>query len=106
MKSLIHSAELVRAYLDWTSVADVVPDPTPLVAVADKLVAEHTSIVQTIRSARRLADACPRSLGARLLNEVLDLAGGDAVLKGGFLDGVRKARSRLKRLARGKAAQG
>jgi hypothetical protein len=36
---------------------------------------------------------------------VLDLAGEKAVLKGGFLDGVRKARSRLKRLARTRAAQ-
>jgi hypothetical protein len=100
MKSLLHGAELARAWLDWASVADVVPDPTPLVAVADKLVAEHAGIVAAFRSARQLADAYPRSLGARLLREILELGGGEAVLKAGFLDEVKRTRRHLKRMAK------
>jgi len=99
MKALIHRAELTRAWLDWTSVADVATDLAPIVAVADKLIAEHREVVNTLRAARELANAYPRALGARLLNEVLDLAGEKAVLADGFLRRVRSQSRRLKRRA-------
>ncbi len=97
MKDLIHHAELARAWLDWSSVADVATDVAPIVAVADKLVAEHPRMVKTLRAARQLADAYARSLGARLLNEVLDLAGEKAVLANGFLRRLKAQSERLKR---------
>ncbi len=96
MKTLIHCAELTRAWLDWSSVSDVATDLAPIVAVADKLIAEYPQLVKTLRFARELADAYPRSLGARLLNEMLDLAGEEAVLKDGFLRSVRSQSRRLK----------
>lgn len=95
MKDLTHYAELCRAWLDWSSVADVATDRAPIVAVADKLIAEYPQVVKTIRAARELADAYPHSLGSRLLNEMLDLAGEKAVLAKGFLRQVRRDRRRI-----------
>ncbi|HUT37183.1 MAG TPA: Gfo/Idh/MocA family oxidoreductase [Planctomycetota bacterium] len=97
MKDLLRHAGLVRAWLDWSSVADVAADLAPVIAVADKLVAEYPEVVKTLRAARGLADVYPRSLGGRLLNEALELADEETVLSDGFLLRVKTQRRKLER---------
>jgi len=99
MKSLLRCAELVRAWLDWSSVAEVATDLAPIIAVADRLATEHPEVVKTLRAARTLADAHPRSLGACLLNEVLELADEKTALSDGFLRRVKGECRKLRRRA-------
>jgi hypothetical protein len=100
MRDLIAHALAYRAYADWAQVFDDVKEPGRVVDLADRLVERYPAMRQTMRRARQLADAYPRSDGAQVLREVLELADEKIVLRGGFLDEVKRQRARLKRKLR------
>ena len=97
MKDLLHYTAVYRSYADWAQVADDMREPAKLVGLADALIKAYPAMHETLKQARELADAYPRSDGARMLREVLGLAEESTVMKPGFVDEVKKRRSRLKR---------
>ncbi len=101
MKDTIHASLLCRATADWLAVADDVKDPREVAHIADEFLGNLAQTRRTFAAARKLIRAYPRSDGARVLREMLELADAARVTRRGFVDRVRKARSRLKR-ARGK----
>ncbi|MCP4641374.1 MAG: hypothetical protein GY851_13115, partial [bacterium] len=97
IRDLLHHAGTVRAFADWSKVFGEAQDKAAIVGMADTLIESYPDIRSTMRKARRLADLYPRSDGARVLKDVLALAGEEAVLRRGFLDETMKLRTRMKR---------
>ena len=100
MAGLVRYSEIYRAYADWIPVADRVDEPSRIVAMADTVIKEYPAMAETMKEARAIADAYPRSEGARLLREMLGLTDEEHVLRPGFLAQVRKDRNCLKRRRR------
>lgn len=100
MKALCHHAPLYKAYRDWSSVIDVVKEPAQVAEVADRLIAGYPEFVSAVKTGRRIMEAYPRSDGARLIREMLDLVGGDPVTSPKNLERIRKERSAIKSKAR------
>jgi predicted dehydrogenase len=100
MKDLINMhATGARAVLDWLSVAPDVKEPAGVVEVIDRFIAGHADMKRTFAAARRMMNAYPKSDGATMIREMLDLADADRVGSAVFLARAKKERSRLKRLA-------
>jgi len=87
----------VRAFEDWYAVVDDMEDPAQVIGLADKLIKNYPEIQQFSATARQLVEAYPKSRGASLLSELLDMMDADTVLKEDYLASVRKKRSLLKR---------
>lgn len=100
MSSLLDCATLYRAYSDWMTVVDSVVDPKRVLDLADNVIREHPRMLDVVRKARALADMYPRSEGARLLSEMLEVGGEASVTHKGFLKAVKDARRRLARRVR------
>ena len=97
MKDLFHHTAVYRAYADWSRVSESVKEQKQLVEVADALIEAYPGMRRNLRKARRLADAYPRSDGARMLRAMLEQHDEAVVMRRGFLDGVKKQRATLKR---------
>lgn len=100
MAQLIHHATIYRDYTDWITQADAVMEPARLVEMADTVIKTYPEMLAVMKRARALANAHPRSEGARLLRDMLEVGGEKRVTRPDFLDGVKKARARLKRRIR------
>jgi hypothetical protein len=99
MSQLLNHATTCRAYLDWLTVADAVLDPQRLGELAGAVIQAYPDTVRVMRKARALANAYPRSEGARLLREVLELGKEESVTHPGFLSQAKRNRKRLLRQA-------
>lgn len=97
MPKLLEHATRYRAYVDWVSVADSTKDKSKIVELADELIAEYGKMQQVIRAARKMIKAAPRSDGARVLKEMLDVADEKTTMQPGFIKGVKKVRNNLKK---------
>lgn len=97
MKDLIEHAVLCRSVLDWVSVFDDVKEPERVIELADRFVHEYDRIRNTMAKARKLAKAYPRSDGARVLRQMMELAEADKVTRKSFLEKVRKERTWMRR---------
>jgi len=100
MNDLIRHATQYRAWADWAKVTDSATEPRQVLALADSLIADHPQMRKVMRAARKIVDAHPRSDGARMLREMLELAEEDITMKPGFLDGLKRWRRALKRRLR------
>ena len=97
VNELINQALRYRAYADWAKVADHVKEPERVVQLADTVIQEYPKMVEAMKHARAIADAYPRSEGARILREMLEVGGAATVTRAEFLNDVKKARARLAR---------
>ena len=86
----------VRRGLVEADAEDVV-DPQGLVKIADEFLNGFDANKKVFAQARTIAKAYPRSDGARVIRELLELADADRVTRKTFVDQVRKMRTRLKR---------
>jgi len=100
MKDLIHHALNVRAFLDWEKLIDSVKERHKVVALADQVVGDYDAMRKTVRAARRLADVYPRSDGARVIREMLEVMDVDQVTRRGALADLKRRHARIKRKAR------
>jgi len=100
MKALIPASVSCRAALDWVSVADDVADPAGGAKVLQGFLKEHKNFSGLFRRAKSLAKAYPRSDGARVINEMLEVAGLGAAIRPAFLTKARKICKRWQRQAR------
>ncbi|HOZ45392.1 MAG TPA: hypothetical protein PLO37_03125 [Candidatus Hydrogenedentes bacterium] len=96
VKELLRYAEIYRTYADWAVVSDDVCQPERVVEFADCFVEAYPKMRRAMKEARRLADAYPRSQGAKVLNEILELADERELMRPRFLDGVKRRRTSLK----------
>ena len=100
MKDLIYHALEYRAYADWSRVFDDVTEPAKVVELADGVIRRYPAMRRAMTEARKLADAYPRSDGAKVLREMLAVGDEATVMRPDFLDALKKKRARLKRKLR------
>jgi len=103
-KLLAHAANY-RAYADWMPLAGEVTEPARLVGIADAVIKGYREMKAVYGKARRLAEAYPRSEGARLLREVLEVGGEKVAMKSGFLETAKRERAKLARRAASRPKQ-
>lgn len=98
MKDLDRAAVLCRAFFDWRAVSKDIQDGRTILEWTEQLIERYPAICATLRDAQALAAAYPRSEGARVLNELLQLADAERILEKGFLREAKAQRRMLQRL--------
>lgn len=97
MAELIRFAPQVRACADWSKVAEDMADPGELLPIVEQIVSQYAVIVDAYRRGRRIADACPGTEGARVLNEMLLVGLEDKLLSRSFIQSLKRQHAGLKR---------
>lgn len=90
MADLIRHATSYRAFADWTAVSGDLVRPEEFAPIAKRLADGLDGLLATYAAARRIADACPGTDGARALEEMLALGEERTVTAPGFEDGLRR----------------
>jgi len=96
-KNLIQVAITYRAYADWATVIDDMTEPQRVAHLAQKVIDQYPHMLKTLKSARQLADAHPRSDAARVLREMLTLADADLTTRPDYLKQLKADTAKLKR---------
>lgn len=99
MRDLDQLVPLYRAWDEYAKLADAVKDKSELVALSDRLLEHIAPLQATVRAARALAAAYPRSDGARLLREMLSLGDQRRMLSPTLAREVKQARRKWARQA-------
>ncbi|MHC4885299.1 MAG: Gfo/Idh/MocA family protein [Planctomycetota bacterium] len=97
MRDMIVHAPAYRAYADWKKVKDAITRPEEFAPVAYKLLENYKDLVKAYRQAREIVDTYPKSDGARVLREMLELGDEDVVLRPRFLAALKKEVASLRR---------
>lgn len=97
MKALITCSTIYRAYADWKKVQSALTRPEEFLPVAAKLLEIYGQLAATYKDARDIVKAYPKSDGARVLSEMLDLGEHQKVLAPGFLPALKKEVSALRK---------
>ncbi|HCE43289.1 MAG TPA: hypothetical protein DET40_07055 [Lentisphaeria bacterium] len=97
MKDLISSSLIYRAYADWKKVQSAIAKPENFQPVATKLLDGYDKLVTAYKDAREIVDAYPKSDGARVMSQMLELGEEDKVLSAGFLPALKKEVAALKK---------
>lgn len=87
----------VRAYVEWKKFQSEMVEPHHLVKLIQPLVAGNANIREIYRKARKIADKYPKSDGARVLREMLEIGYEKEVLSPSFLPRLKKELATLKR---------
>ncbi|NQU41962.1 hypothetical protein HQ520_01660 [bacterium] len=95
MKELIPHATAWRAYADYASILTDVKNKQRVVELADQVIERYPEMKKAMQEAEKIASAHPRSTGARVLREMLELADPNETLKNGFLARLKKRRAEL-----------
>ena len=96
VRDLVRFATTYRAFADWQKVAEFVKEPAKVAEFADNLIRDYPEMLKAMKAARKLADAYPRSDGARVLREMLEVADEAASTSRGFLKELKRRRSGLR----------
>lgn len=97
MRDLIGHTTAYRAYADWGKVQKDLVNPSAYLEIVNRVLSAYPEIVKTYRMARRIVDAYPKSDGARVLREMLELGAEDDVVSRGFLKKVKREYAVLRR---------
>jgi hypothetical protein len=97
MKEMILFAPTYRAYADWKKVQPSLVRPEEFQPLAEKLLKSYDSLVACYRDARAIVKAYPKSDGARVLSEMLEVGEEKKVLAPGFLPALKKDVEALRR---------
>ena len=73
MKNLVRFTTMYRAYVDWKKVRAAMTRPEEFLAVEQNLRDNYAALLEAYRAARRIVDAYPKSDGARVLREMLEI---------------------------------
>lgn len=95
MQGLSQDAALCRGVADWVDLAAQVRDPAAIVGLADAFMQRLPLMKDRMARARSLASAYPRSDGARVIRELLQLADARKATSPAFIRHVRRARNLL-----------
>jgi len=96
IKDLIGVSTTYRAYADWAKVVDDMVEPQRLAALAQKVIDQYPRMLKTMKQARKIAHAYPRSDGARVIREMLDLADADLTMRPTYLKTLKSHAATLK----------
>jgi hypothetical protein len=95
MKDLIRTSTAYRAFADWERVQTDLVDPSATRALCAKVVEALDGMLETYALARKIADAYPRSDGARVLREMLEVGLEKDVMKPGFKAAIRRKMKKM-----------
>jgi hypothetical protein len=90
MKDVISYSTIYRAYADWKKVQSSMTRPEEFLPVATKLLGSYDQLATTYKDARDIIKAYPKSDGARVLSEMLEIGEHKKALAPGFLPALKK----------------
>ena len=97
MKDMINLAPIYRAYADWKKVQSSLAHPEEFLPVATNLLKSFDNLAAAYKDARDIVDAYPKSDGARVLTEMLEVGEEKKVLAPDFLPTLKRDVAALKR---------
>ena len=97
MKDLISCSLTYRAYADWKKVQSAISMPESFLPLASKLLDSYDNLVAAYKDARSIVNAYPKSDGARVLSQMLELGEEKKVLSADFLATLKKDVAALKK---------
>ncbi len=97
MKDLITSSLKYRAYADWKKVQSAISMPEKFLPVAMKLLDSYDKLIATYKDARSIVNAYPKSDGARVLSQMLEIGEEKKALSAEFLTALKKDVSALRK---------
>ncbi len=97
MKAMTQYTPMVRAYLDWKKVQASLTNPAEFLPIATRLRDNYEKLVVTFKDARAIAKTYPKSDGAQVLTELLEVGEAKTVLAAAFLPALKKDVAVLKR---------
>jgi hypothetical protein len=90
MRDLLRTGTAYRSFSDWYPLMGQCADPKPLLELGERIMGELAAFQQAARDARALADAYPRSVGAKVLRETLEVAREEDALNENLANELRK----------------
>ena len=100
MNALVGDATLCRAAQDWVSLADDIEDADRAANLLRRFDARRKQIPLTVAKARRIIREAPKSGGARVLREMIEMGGIGKALEPGFVRRARNTAALLERRAK------
>lgn len=97
MKDIIVLAPVYRAYADWKKVHAAMAHPEEFLPLAGKLLDSYDKLVATYQDARAIVKAYPKSDGARVLSEMLEVGEEKKALAPEFLPALKREVAALKK---------
>ena len=97
MKEVVAAAPLYRAYADWRKVRGALADPAQFLPVAEKLLQHYPKLAAAYRDARAIIAAHPRTDGAKVLREMLEIGEAERALDPAFLPALKREVAALRR---------
>ncbi len=97
MKDMVAYAPMVRAYADWKKVQESITSPHEFLPVAKRLLDAYDPLVVAYKDARAIVKAYPKTDGAKVLSEMLEVGGEKQVLAADFLPALKKDVAGLKK---------
>jgi hypothetical protein len=104
MKEMVLCAPIWRAYADWKKVQAAITDPSLFLPVAKRLLDSRDRILAAYADARAIIAAYPKSDGATVLREMLEVGGDAKVLDPAFWTALKREVAALKKKYGGDAA--
>ncbi len=104
MKDMVIYAPAYRAYIDWKKVQSAMAQPEQLLPIAQRLLDVYPKLTAAYRDALILVKEYPKSDGAQVLREMLEVGEADRALAPAFLPALRREVAALKRKFGGEAA--
>jgi hypothetical protein len=95
MRDLIHASAAYRAYRDWKLVMTDMEEPARMVDIIDALLQKLPRLVEVQKLARRMINAYPDSVAARVLGDMLALIDEDRIASPGFAADLKQERDNL-----------
>jgi hypothetical protein len=97
MRDLIATSTTYRAYREWKRVLSDMETPESLLGMVDNLLTVLPRFVEVQKLARMMVDRYPDSVAARVLGEMLELSDERITTHPGFMEDLKRERTKLKR---------
>ncbi len=97
MKDVVAAVPVYRAYADWKKVRGALADPAQFLPVAEKLLLHYPRLADAYRDARAIIDAHPKTDGAQVLREMLEVGQAERALDPAFLPALKREVAALRR---------
>lgn len=97
MKDMVIYAPIYRAYVDWKKVQTALASPAELLPIAQRLLENYDRLIVAYRDARTIVNDYPKTDGAQVLSEMLELGEETKVLAPAFLKALKKEVAALRK---------
>lgn len=100
MKAIVQLVPVYRAYADWKKVQSALVEPDAFLPIAETLLQKLPELKAAYADARAIMSAYPRTDGARVLREMLELGDEETVLAETFPPALKREVAALRRKTR------